>query len=76
MLGPSGRGQRQHLTFGANSTKVNVSLDNAQPPNVSSVVLTTSTMAFLYQPGMAGDAQATNAGNTYHITGTVLRCEL
>jgi hypothetical protein len=60
---------------GANSTRVNVTLDNAQPPNISAVVLATSTMAFLYQPGKAGDAQATNDGNTYHITGTVLRYE-
>jgi hypothetical protein len=60
---------------GANSTKINVTLDNAQPPNVSSVVLATSSMAFLYQPGKEGAAQATNDGNTYHITGTVLRYE-
>ena len=32
-------------------------------------------MAFLYQPGMEGYAQATNDGNTYRITGTVLRYE-
>jgi Mycobacterium 19 kDa lipoprotein antigen len=60
---------------GAHSTKINVTLDNAQPPHVSSVVLATSNMAFLYQPGRQGDAQATNDGNTYHITGTVLRYE-
>jgi Mycobacterium 19 kDa lipoprotein antigen len=58
---------------GATPTKINVTLDNAQPPNVSSVVLATSTMAFLYQPGSDGYAQATNDGNTYHITGTLLR---
>jgi Mycobacterium 19 kDa lipoprotein antigen len=58
---------------GATSTKVNVALDNTQPPNVSSVVLATSGMAFLYQPGMEGEAQATNDGNTYHITGTLIR---
>jgi hypothetical protein len=57
----------------ATSTKINVTLDNAQPPNVSSVVLATSSMAFLYQPGSDGYAQATNEGNTYHITGTLLR---
>jgi len=60
---------------GANSTKINVTLDNAQPPNISSVVLATSTMAFLYQPGKVGNAQATNDGNAYHISGTVLRYE-
>jgi hypothetical protein len=60
---------------GAKSTKVNVTLDNAHPPNVSSVVLAASTMAFLYQPGKEGDAHATNDGITYHITGTVLRFE-
>ncbi|PXX06348.1 lipoprotein LpqH [Mycolicibacterium moriokaense] len=58
---------------GATPTKTNVRLDNAQPPNVASVVLATSTMAFLYQPGTEGSAQATNDGNTYHITGTLLR---
>jgi hypothetical protein len=58
---------------GASSTKTNISLDHAQPPNVSSVVLATSSMAFLYQPGKDGYAQATNDGNTYHITGTLLR---
>ena len=57
----------------ANAAKVNVTLDDAQPPNVSSVVLATSSMAFLYEPGQQGDAQATNDGNTYHITGTLLR---
>jgi hypothetical protein len=60
---------------GAHSTQINVTLDNAQPPNISSVVLATSTMAFLYQPGKEGYAQATKDGNTYHITGTVLRYE-
>jgi Mycobacterium 19 kDa lipoprotein antigen len=58
---------------GATPTKVNVTLDDAQPPNVASVVLATSSMAFLYQPGTEGYAQATNDGNTYHITGTLLR---
>jgi Mycobacterium 19 kDa lipoprotein antigen len=57
----------------ATRTKVNITLDNAQPPNVSSVVLATSSMAFLYHPGSEGDAQATNDGTTYHITGTLLR---
>jgi hypothetical protein len=58
---------------GATPTKTNVRLDNAQPPNVASVVLATSSMAFLYQPGKEGYAHATNDGNTYHITGTLLR---
>jgi Mycobacterium 19 kDa lipoprotein antigen len=58
---------------GATPTKANVRLDNAHPPNVSSVVLATNGMAFLYQPGTEGSAQATNDGNAYHITGTLLR---
>ena len=57
----------------ASPTKTNVRLDNAQPPTVASVVLATSSMAFLYQPGGEGYAQATNDGSTYHITGTVVR---
>jgi hypothetical protein len=58
---------------GATPTKTNVRLDNAQPPTVASVVLATSNIAFLYQPGKEGYAQATNDGNTYHITGAVFR---
>jgi hypothetical protein len=57
----------------ASPTKINVTLDNAQPPKVSSVVLATSGMAFLYQSGTEGYAAATNDGNTFHITGTLLR---
>ena len=45
----------------------------AEPPNVTSVVLATSSMAFLWQPSTDGSAQATNDGNTFHITGTLLR---
>lgn len=58
---------------GATPNKVNVTLDRARPPNVTSVVLATSSMAFLWQPGTEGSAQATNDGNTFHITGTMLR---
>lgn len=58
---------------GGSPNKVNVTLDKAQPPNVTSVVLATSSMAFLWQPGTEGSAQATNDGNTFHITGTLLR---
>jgi hypothetical protein len=58
---------------GATPTKTNVRLDNAQPPTVASVVLATSSMAFLYQPGREGYAQATSEGNTFHITGAVFR---
>jgi hypothetical protein len=58
---------------GAPPTKINVTLDNAQPPNVSSVVLGASSMAFLYEPGREGSAEATRDGNTYHIKGTLLR---
>jgi Mycobacterium 19 kDa lipoprotein antigen len=58
---------------GAPPTKINVTLDSAQPPNVSSVVLAASSMAFLYEPGKDGNAEATRDGNTYHIKGTLLR---
>src|ERR1700739_4274732 len=58
---------------GAPPTIINVTLDNAQPPNVSSVVLAASSMAFMYQPGTDGNAEATHDGNTYHIKGTLLR---
>ena len=58
---------------GATPNKINITLDNAQPPNVTSVVLASTGMAFMYQPGTDGSAQATNDGNTYHITGTLLR---
>ena len=67
-------GRSVNISLSGNTpTKVNVTLDNAQPPNVSSVVLATSSMAFVYQPGMEGNAGATNDGNTYHITGTLIR---
>ena len=36
-------------------------------------MLATSSMAFLWEPGTEGSAQATNDGNTFHITGTLLR---
>jgi Mycobacterium 19 kDa lipoprotein antigen len=58
---------------GAPPTIINVTLDNAQPPNVSSVVMSASSMAFMYQPGSDGNAEATQDGNTYHIKGTLLR---
>jgi lipoprotein LpqH len=72
---PADAGSVNISLSGAASTKINVTLDKNQPPHVSSVVLATSTMAFLYQPGTEGSAQATNDGNTYRITGTVLRYE-
>ena len=58
---------------GAPPTMINVVLDNAQPPNVSSVVLAASSMAFMYQPGTDGNAEATHDGSIYHIKGTLLR---
>jgi hypothetical protein len=58
---------------GAPPTIINVTLDNAQPPNVSSVVLAASSMAFMYEPGTDGNAEATKDGGTYHIKGTLLR---
>ena len=58
---------------GAPPNIINVTLDNAQPPNVSSVVLAASSMAFMYQPGTEGNAEATHDGSTYHIKGTLLR---
>jgi hypothetical protein len=58
---------------GAPPNKINVTLDKAQPPNVTFVVLASTGMAFMYQPGTEGSAQATNDGNTYHISGTLLR---
>ena len=39
---------------GTTPTKVNVTLDNAQPPNVSSVVLATSSIAFVYSARHGG----------------------
>jgi hypothetical protein len=57
----------------ATPNKINITLDKAQPPNVTSVVLASTGMAFMYQPGTEGSAQATIDGNTYHITGTLLR---
>jgi hypothetical protein len=38
-------------------------------------VLAASSMAFMYQPGGQGSAQATNDGRSYRITGTLLRYE-
>jgi hypothetical protein len=70
---PADAGSVNISLSGATPTKVNVTLDRSQPPNVSSVVLATSTMAFLYEPGKEGSAEATNDGNTYHVTGTLLR---
>jgi hypothetical protein len=70
---PADGGSLNISLSGATPNKVNVTLDRAQPPNVTSVVLATSSMAFLWQPGSEGSAQATNDGNTFHITGTLLR---
>jgi len=67
-----GRSVNISLT-GAPPNIINVTLDKAQPPNVTSVVLASTGMAFMYQPGTEGSAQATNNGNTYHISGTLLR---
>ena len=58
---------------GAPPTIINVVLDNAQPPNVSSVVMSATSMAFMYQPGADGNAEASQDGNTYLIKGTLLR---
>ena len=67
-------GASLNITLSGDSpNKVNVTLDKAEPPNVTSVVLATSSMAFLWQPGTDGSAQATNDGNIFHITGTLLR---
>jgi ipoprotein LpqH len=70
---PADGGSVNISLLGAAATKTNVTLDDARPPNVSSVVLATTSMAFMYQPGMDGSAQATNDGNTYRITGTLIR---
>jgi hypothetical protein len=70
---PADGGSLNITLAGGSPNKVNVTLDKAQPPNVTSVVLATSSMAFMWQPGMDGSAQATNDGNTFHITGTLLR---
>lgn len=56
---------------GVTSSKVNVTVDKSTPPKVTSVVMTTSTMAFRYEPGSGGEAKATNDGNRYRITGEV-----
>jgi hypothetical protein len=70
---PAAGGRVDISLSGDPPTIVNVTLDNAQPPNVSSVVLGASSMAFMYQPGQQGTAAVTQQGNTYHITGTLLR---
>lgn len=70
---PADGGSLNISLSGATPNKVNVTLDRAQPPNVTSVVLATSNMAFLWQPGTEGSAQATSDGNTFHVTGTLLR---
>ena len=76
---PAAGGSVNISLSGESPTMVNVVLDNAQPPNVSSVVLAVSGMGFLYQPGQEagkeGGAAATKDGNTYHITGSVVRYE-
>jgi hypothetical protein len=58
---------------GASPSKINITLDEAQPPNVTFVVLASTGMAFMYRPGGEGSAQATHDGSTYHISGTLLR---
>src|ERR1700739_293390 len=50
---------------GAPPTIINVTLDNAQPPNVSSVVMSANSMAFMYQPGTDGNAAPTRDGTPY-----------
>lgn len=70
---PADGGSVNITLSGATPNKINVTLDKAQPPNVTSVVLGSTDMAFMYQPGAAGSAQATHDGNSYRVTGTLLR---
>lgn len=63
-------GSGVNISLTGATTRINVALDRARPPNVSSVVLVTGEVALGYQSGKQGVAHATQYGNTYNITGT------
>ncbi len=66
-------GDSVNISLLASPNQLNVTLDKALPPKVTSVVLGTGSMAFMYTPGSDGSADATIDDGRYHITGTLLR---
>jgi hypothetical protein len=66
-------GDSVNIALLASPNQLNVTLDKARPPNVTSVVLGTTSMAFMFTPGTDGSADATINDGGYHITGTLLR---
>lgn len=66
-------GRTLNISLSGPTTRLNIGLDNAVPPKVSSVVLAKQTMAFVYQPGQEGTVEARREGDDYRISGTLLR---